>query len=119
MTRHKMALRANRGRQYRPQRLFQQYKVYYTTNPDLVIAEWSSMLVIAYQTWGGFTIINDLTPLIVYTVRVQAYTNNGPTPISLPIQVKTQYRGCISDISLSSSVGERPISPFIQRFSSS
>ncbi|CAG0903003.1 unnamed protein product [Darwinula stevensoni] len=68
------------------------YKVYYTSNPDLVMTEWSSMMESSYRTWGGFTIISDLMPLTVYTVRVQAYTNNGITPISLPIQVKTQYR---------------------------
>ncbi|CAG0884648.1 unnamed protein product [Darwinula stevensoni] len=68
------------------------YKVYYTSNPDLGIEEWSSQVDIANRDWGGITIISGLAPLTVYTVMVQAYTTNGPTPISPPIQVKTQYR---------------------------
>lgn len=39
------------------------------------------------------TTINELTPLSVYTIRVQAFTNVGPGPLSPPVQVKMQQGG--------------------------
>lgn len=36
------------------------------------------------------TTISDLTPLAIYTIRVQAFTSMGAGPMSNPIQVKTQ-----------------------------
>jgi netrin-G3 ligand len=36
------------------------------------------------------TTISDLTPLAIYTIRVQAFTSMGPGPMSNPVQVKTQ-----------------------------
>ncbi|CAG0888963.1 unnamed protein product [Darwinula stevensoni] len=76
------------------------YKVYYTRNPEQEIKDWSSQLVASfsegnyrrYATLETFTLLSGLAPLTIYTVRVQAYTTNGPTPLSSPLQVKTQYR---------------------------
>lgn len=39
------------------------------------------------------TTINELTPLSVYTIRVQAFTSVGPGPLSSPVQVKMQQGG--------------------------
>ncbi|XP_025425132.1 tyrosine-protein phosphatase Lar isoform X2 [Sipha flava] len=62
------------------------YKVYYTTNPDQQLSSWNTMVVDNNQ----LTTINELTPLSVYTIRVQAFTSVGPGPLSSPVQVKMQ-----------------------------
>ncbi|XP_025828813.1 tyrosine-protein phosphatase Lar isoform X1 [Agrilus planipennis] len=62
------------------------YKVYYTTNPQLPMAQWQSQLVDNNQ----LTTISDLTPHTIYTIRVQAFTSVGPGPLSPPVHVKTQ-----------------------------
>lgn len=36
------------------------------------------------------TTISELTPLVIYTVRVQAFTSMGAGPMSNPVKVKTQ-----------------------------
>lgn len=36
------------------------------------------------------TTISELTPLAIYTIRVQAFTSMGAGPMSNPVQVKTQ-----------------------------
>lgn len=36
------------------------------------------------------TTLSELTPHIIYTIRVQALTSVGPGPLSLPVQIKTQ-----------------------------
>jgi len=36
------------------------------------------------------TTISDLTPLAIYTIRVQAFTSMGAGPMSNPVQAKTQ-----------------------------
>lgn len=41
------------------------------------------------------TTINELTPLSIYTIRVQAFTNVGPGPLSSPVQVKMQQGGIL------------------------
>ena len=74
------------------------YKIYYTNSPDLGIEEWSNQVESAFYDWGGITILSGLTPLTIYTVRVRAYTINASSPLSSPLQVKTQYRG--ADFSL-------------------
>lgn len=66
--------------------LFQGYKVYYTTNPQLPIASWESQMVDV----NHLTTISGLTPLTTYTIRVQAFTSVGPGPLSTPALVKTQ-----------------------------
>jgi netrin-G3 ligand len=40
------------------------------------------------------TTISDLTPLAIYTIRVQAFTSMGAGPMSNPVQVKTQQGKC-------------------------
>ncbi|XP_030758828.1 tyrosine-protein phosphatase Lar isoform X5 [Sitophilus oryzae] len=62
------------------------YKVYYTTNAQLSMAQWESQVVDNNQ----LTTISDLTPHTIYTIRVQAFTSVGPGPLSPPVQVKTQ-----------------------------
>ncbi|XP_065213567.1 tyrosine-protein phosphatase Lar isoform X3 [Planococcus citri] len=62
------------------------YKVYYTTNPDASMSSWSSQFV----DTNLLTTIGDLTPLTMYTIRVQAFTSVGPGPLSAPVQIKTQ-----------------------------
>jgi len=36
------------------------------------------------------TTIDNLKTMQIYTIRVQAITNRGPGPLSIPVQVKTQ-----------------------------
>lgn len=67
----------------------QRYKVYYTMNPDQQLSSWNTMVVDNNQ----LTTINELTPLSVYTIRVQAFTSVGPGPLSSPVQVKMQQGG--------------------------
>ncbi|XP_063235458.1 tyrosine-protein phosphatase Lar isoform X2 [Bacillus rossius redtenbacheri] len=62
------------------------YKVYYTTSPTLPMASWESQMVDNNQ----LTTISELTPLTIYTIRVQAFTSVGPGPLSAPVLVKTQ-----------------------------
>ncbi|KAL0270992.1 UNVERIFIED_CONTAM: hypothetical protein PYX00_008241 [Menopon gallinae] len=62
------------------------YKVYYTTNPQLPMTSWESVMVDNNQ----LTTISNLTPHTIYTVKVQAFTSVGPGPLSTPAQVKTQ-----------------------------
>ena len=63
--------------------------MYYTSNPSLGTGAWSSQQV----DRSILTTVSGLTPLTVYTVRVQAYTSVGPGPLSAPVQVKTQHGG--------------------------
>lgn len=42
------------------------------------------------------TTISELTPLVIYTVRVQAFTSMGAGPMSNPVKVKTQQGQCFS-----------------------
>jgi receptor-type tyrosine-protein phosphatase F len=67
----------------------QGYKVFYTTNPGQVMANWDSQMVDNNQ----LTTISELTPHTIYTIRVQAVTNVGPGPLSAPVHVKTQQGG--------------------------
>ncbi|KAJ8911411.1 hypothetical protein NQ315_005944, partial [Exocentrus adspersus] len=62
------------------------YKVYYTTNPELPISQWSSQVVDNNQ----LTTISELIPHTIYTIKVQAYTSVGHGPLSSPVHVKTQ-----------------------------
>jgi hypothetical protein len=39
---------------------------------------------------SDLTTISELTPLAIYTIRVQAFTSMGAGPMSNPVQVKTQ-----------------------------
>lgn len=64
----------------------QGYKVYYTTNPNQPEASWDSQMVDNSE----LTTISELTPLAIYTVRVQAFTSMGAGPMSNPVKVKTQ-----------------------------
>ena len=41
------------------------------------------------------TTISDLTPRTIYIIRVQAFTNVGPGPLSAPVLVKTQQGGMV------------------------
>lgn len=66
--------------------LSQGYKVYYTTTPEQPEASWDSQMVDNSE----LTTIGDLTPHIIYTVRVQAFTSMGAGPMSTPVKVKTQ-----------------------------
>lgn len=65
---------------------FQGYKVYFTTNPSQPEASWDSQMVDNSE----LTTISELTPLAIYTVRVQAFTSMGAGPMSNPVKVKTQ-----------------------------
>lgn len=67
----------------------QGYKVYYTMNPTLAMASWESQMVDNNQ----LTTISELTPHVIYTIRVQAFTSVGPGPLSAPVLVKTQQGG--------------------------
>ncbi|CAH1716486.1 unnamed protein product [Chironomus riparius] len=69
-----------------PNGLINGYKVYYTTNPTQPEASWNSQMVDNSE----LTTISDLTPLAIYTIRVQAFTSMGAGPMSNPVQVKTQ-----------------------------
>ncbi|ODN02995.1 Tyrosine-protein phosphatase Lar [Orchesella cincta] len=62
------------------------YKVYYTTNPTLPLAQWDAKRVESNE----MSQIHDLIPRMIYTIRVQAYTAIGPGPVSAPIQAKTE-----------------------------
>ncbi|XP_035710661.1 tyrosine-protein phosphatase Lar isoform X4 [Folsomia candida] len=62
------------------------YKVFYTTNPTLPLAQWDAKRVESNE----MTTIHDLIPRTIYTIRVQAYTAIGPGPVSAPIQAKTE-----------------------------
>ncbi|XP_045495548.1 tyrosine-protein phosphatase Lar isoform X3 [Colias croceus] len=62
------------------------YKVYYTSDPSQPIQSWHSQMM----DNNHLTTISELTPHTVYTIRVQAFTSVGPSPISAPVQVKTQ-----------------------------
>ncbi|RWS19141.1 tyrosine-protein phosphatase Lar-like protein, partial [Leptotrombidium deliense] len=62
------------------------YKVFYTTNPSQETTQWTSHCVDSTQ----LTTVSDLQPHVIYTIRVQAYTSRGSSPLSAPIQVKTQ-----------------------------
>lgn len=65
---------------------FQGYKVYYTTDSQLSMAQWESQVVDNNQ----LTTISELKPHTIYTIRVQAFTSVGPGPLSPPVHVKTQ-----------------------------
>lgn len=71
--------------------LLQGYKVYYTTNPSQPEASWDSQMVDNSE----LTTISELTPLAIYTVRVQAFTSMGAGPMSNPVKVKMQQGLCI------------------------
>ncbi|XP_049819624.1 tyrosine-protein phosphatase Lar isoform X2 [Aethina tumida] len=62
------------------------YKVYYTTDSQLSMAQWESQVVDNNQ----LTTISELKPHTIYTIRVQAFTSVGPGPLSPPVHVKTQ-----------------------------
>ncbi|CAG9761325.1 unnamed protein product [Ceutorhynchus assimilis] len=62
------------------------YKVYYSTDSQLLMAQWESQVVDNNQ----LTTISELTPHTIYTIRVQAFTSVGPGPLSAPVHVKTQ-----------------------------
>ncbi|XP_076161482.1 tyrosine-protein phosphatase Lar isoform X5 [Ptiloglossa arizonensis] len=62
------------------------YKVYYTTDSNQQMASWEYKMVDNNQ----LTTLSELTPHIIYTIRVQALTSVGPGPLSLPVQIKTQ-----------------------------
>ncbi|KAK9700492.1 EPTP domain [Popillia japonica] len=62
------------------------YKVYYTEDPQLTMAQWKSQTV----DNNRLTTISDLTPHTIYTIKVQAFTSVGPGPLSAPVHVKTQ-----------------------------
>ncbi|XP_017782566.1 PREDICTED: tyrosine-protein phosphatase Lar isoform X5 [Nicrophorus vespilloides] len=62
------------------------YKVYYTENSYLQMAQWKSQTV----DNNRLTTIGELTPHTIYTIRVQAFTSVGPGPLSAPVHVKTQ-----------------------------
>lgn len=66
--------------------MLQGYKVYYTTTPNQPEASWDSQMVDNSE----LTTISELTPLAIYTVRVQAFTSMGAGPMSTPVKVKTQ-----------------------------
>jgi receptor-type tyrosine-protein phosphatase F len=53
--------------------MVQGYKVYYTTNPSQPEASWNSQMVDNSE----LTTISELTPLAIYTIRVQAFTSMG------------------------------------------
>ena len=53
------------------------YKVYYTTNPSQPEASWNSQMVDNSE----LTTISELTPLAIYTIRVQAFTSMGAGPM--------------------------------------
>jgi receptor-type tyrosine-protein phosphatase F len=82
------------------------YKVYYTTNSQLSMAQWESQVVDNNQ----LTTINELTPHTIYTIRVQAFTSVGPGPLSAPVHVKTQ-QGVPSQPSnlMASDIGETAV----------
>ena len=63
--------------------IFQGYKVYYTTNPNLALSQWESQFV----DNNKLTTVSDLVPHTIYTIRVEAYTAIGPGPPSPPVQV--------------------------------
>lgn len=69
--------------------------MYYTTNPSQPEASWDSQMVDNSE----LTTISELTPLAIYTVRVQAFTSMGAGPMSNPVKVKTQ-QGSYKSISL-------------------
>lgn len=64
----------------------QGYKVFYTMTPNQPEASWDSQMVDNSE----LTTISELTPLAIYTVRVQAFTSMGAGPMSNPVKVKTQ-----------------------------
>lgn len=74
--------------------IFKGYKVYYTTNPNQPEASWNSQMVDNSE----LTTISELTPLAIYTIRVQAFTSMGAGPMSNPVQVKTQQGTCRSSL---------------------
>ncbi|XP_064213191.1 tyrosine-protein phosphatase Lar isoform X5 [Tribolium castaneum] len=82
------------------------YKVYYTTNSQLPMAQWESQVVDNNQ----LTTISELTPHTIYTIRVQAFTSVGPGPLSAPVHVKTQ-QGVPSQPSnlMASDIGETSV----------
>lgn len=65
--------------------------MYYTTNPSQPEASWDSQMVDNSE----LTTISELTPLAIYTVRVQAFTSMGAGPMSNPVKVKMQQGLCI------------------------
>ncbi|CAG9761335.1 unnamed protein product [Ceutorhynchus assimilis] len=62
------------------------YKIYYSTDCQLPIAQWESQMVDNNQ----LTTISELTPHTIYTIRVQTFTSVGPGPLSAPVHAKTQ-----------------------------
>lgn len=54
--------------------------------PNQPEASWDSQMVDNSE----LTTISELTPLAIYTVRVQAFTSMGAGPMSNPVKVKTQ-----------------------------
>lgn len=64
--------------------------MYYTTNPSQPEASWDSQMVDNSE----LTTISELTPLAIYTVRVQAFTSMGAGPMSNPVKVKMQQGLC-------------------------
>lgn len=75
----------------------QGYKVYYTTNPNQPEASWDSQMVDNSE----LTTISELTPLAIYTVRVQAFTSMGAGPMSNPVKVKMQQGLCLFNLNFS------------------
>lgn len=53
------------------------------------MSSWNSQFVDSTQ----LTTISELTPLTVYTIKVQGFTSVGPGPLSPPVQIKTQQGG--------------------------
>ena len=62
------------------------YKIYYTTTPIVPLSSWETQTVDNNQ----MTTVAELKPLQIYTIKVQAFTQRGPGPLSVPVQVKTQ-----------------------------
>lgn len=62
------------------------YKIYYTTTPIVPLSSWESQTVDNNQ----MTTVAELKPLQIYTIKVQGFTQRGPGPLSVPVQVKTQ-----------------------------
>lgn len=64
--------------------------MYFTTVPNQPEASWDSQMVDNSE----LTTISELTPLAIYTVRVQAFTSMGAGPMSNPVKVKMQQGLC-------------------------
>ena len=62
------------------------YKIFYTTSPVQPLSSWETLTVDNNE----MTTIANLKALQIYTIKVQAFTQRGPGPLSVPVQVKTQ-----------------------------